>query len=295
MLLKQPNIAYGVVEDINDPLKACRCRVRLFNFHNEKKEAAGPKGIPTEDLPWALPMIPTTDGLMSGIGVSPTRIKNGTEVICLVRDDKYQDLVILGIVPGVPQEPADPNIGFEDPDGVYPLVDRLEEPDTNRLARKEKLDKTILENKSARVLKDVPMVGGGSWSEPLPIDYIAPEYPYNQVEETESGHVIEKDDTPGFERISTWHKSGAFDDVTPSGERIIKIPNNFYLVIEDGEILVYSGKGISFTAKQDITFLTEGAIALKANNGVQIDSVADIDIQSNGRASINGQTVSINR
>ncbi len=296
MILKNGKLISGIVEDnASDPLKLGRCKVRLFGIHNEKKEVAGPKGIPTEDLPWALPLSSLESGLMSGLGTGPVRITNGSEVLCLVRDDLYQDIVMIGVIPGVHIEPAKPEIGFQDPSGTYPLEDRLEEPDTNRLARKEKFDETILLDKTARVLKDIPMKGGGSWSEPLPVDYINPEYPKNQVTETESGHVFEIDDTPGFERISTWHKSGAFDETINTGERIIKVPNNMYITIEEGELAIYSGGGISLTAKQDISILTEGAFAVQAKNGIKLDSETEIQIQSKLRTSIDGANVSVNR
>ena len=40
------------------------------------------------------------------------------------------------------------------------------------------------------------------------------EYPYNLVHTTKSGHAIEIDDTPGFERIQWWHRSGSFEEVS---------------------------------------------------------------------------------
>ena len=38
---------------------------------------------------------------------------------------------------------------------------------------------------------------------------------FNKVFETESGHVQEFDDTPGQERIHTYHRSGTFHEVDP--------------------------------------------------------------------------------
>ena len=35
-------------------------------------------------------------------------------------------------------------------------------------------------------------------------------YPFNRVNQTESGHVIEVDDTPNGERINIQHMSGSF-------------------------------------------------------------------------------------
>ncbi len=44
----------GVVEDRNDPLKLGRCRVRCVGWHSANKMQ-----LPTNMLPWAVPVIPT--------------------------------------------------------------------------------------------------------------------------------------------------------------------------------------------------------------------------------------------
>jgi len=56
----------GVVEDRHDPEKLGRVRVRCFGLHSESKT-----DIPTEDLPWAQPLLPVTQSGISGLGVSP--------------------------------------------------------------------------------------------------------------------------------------------------------------------------------------------------------------------------------
>ena len=42
-------------------------------------------------------------------------------------------------------------------------------------------------------------------------------YPNNHVYESESGHVQEFDDTPGAERIHTYHRAGTFEEIHPDG------------------------------------------------------------------------------
>ena len=49
----------GVVEDHNDPEQIGRVRVRCLGIHTEDKEA-----LPTDDLPWAMVMMPTTGCLL---------------------------------------------------------------------------------------------------------------------------------------------------------------------------------------------------------------------------------------
>ena len=66
---------FGVVEDRQDPLKMGRVRIRAFGVHTEDRSK-----IPTEDLPWATPIMPYTSASISGIGESPTGPVEGTWV-----------------------------------------------------------------------------------------------------------------------------------------------------------------------------------------------------------------------
>ena len=67
---------------------------------------------------------------------------------------------------------------------------------------------------------------GGSFSEPF-VPYNT-QYPYNHVYESESGHLLEFDDTPGFERIHLIHRSGTFEEIHPSGLKVSKTVNDDY-------------------------------------------------------------------
>ena len=60
---------YGVVEDRDDPLRMGRCRVRILGYHVDDTEM-----LPTEDLPWAIPIMPINSASASGVGASPTGI-----------------------------------------------------------------------------------------------------------------------------------------------------------------------------------------------------------------------------
>ena len=58
-----------------------------------------------------------------------------------------------------------------------------------------------------------------AWDEPSTQMY--PVYPHNRVFETESGHVIEWDDTPGQERLHEFHRTGTFREIHPDGTFIM--------------------------------------------------------------------------
>lgn len=95
----------GVVEDRNDPLKLGRARVRCFGFHTEDKTE-----LPTEYLPWAIPMVPL-DHAQHNVGV-----READWVVGFFRDGlTAQEPVMMGVIPGIPENKANPDLGFNDP------------------------------------------------------------------------------------------------------------------------------------------------------------------------------------
>jgi len=102
----------GVVEDRNDPSALGRVRVRCLGYHSSDVIE-----LPTTDLPWAHVMHPVTDPCMHGMGNTPSFLVEGSYVVGFFRDPEKQQLTIIGTLPGVPEEPADPTKGFNDPRG----------------------------------------------------------------------------------------------------------------------------------------------------------------------------------
>ena len=95
---------FGVVENRLDPLELGRCKVRCFGWHNDDINQ-----IPIDDLPWAHPVVPY--GIKA---VQPPA--EGTMVFGFFADGKIgQYPIIMGTVPGVPEEIRDNNLGFTDP------------------------------------------------------------------------------------------------------------------------------------------------------------------------------------
>lgn len=332
----------GVVEDRMDPDRLGRVRVRVFGLHSEEKvpnERTG-QGIPTDELPWAFVMRPTTSAAMDGIGDSPTGIVEGTWVVGFSLDGSaMNELVVMGTLGGKPAKPPQDKkgkLGFVDPRsageiassprkinqeesrdpgyppqdipmGRYPQEAFLNESDVNRLARAEKTDKTLLKKKKDEKKRAIPTASGSTWDE-KDSPYGA-KYPYNHVRETESGHVIELDDTPGAERIHEWHRKGCYREIGPEGDQQIKIVGDSYTIVLKDDKLYVEGS-IDITSRGDIGVLSEtggvkvvsllgnidvqalvGNISVQALVGmINVQSGLGVNIQSTGPININSLT-----
>ena len=226
----------GVVEDRNDPTKLGRVRVRCVGYHTDDKVK-----IPTEDLPWAWVLQTVHTPSMNGMGHTPGFLVEGTWVMGFFRDpDTLQEPIIMGSLPGVPDQLGDPNKGFHDPnrretnpdlDGyntsVYPRT--TGEPDTNRLARNFEVQDTIVGDKKAKVVEGIRSADGTTYDEPT-TTYNAV-YPKNHVFESESGHIVEYDDSSGVERVGQYTMPGTFYEVDAVGNRVDKVVSNDYHLV----------------------------------------------------------------
>lgn len=210
----------GVVEDVNDPLKVGRVRVRCHGWHTDDRRT-----LPTSDLPFAQIIQSPTSAAVGDIGHSPTGIVNGSWVVGFFLDGKQcQYPVVLGTLSGIPQHYSNTVIGFSDPQGVYPK--RIHEPDVNRLARNDaKYVHPMIDKKEQRRVKGVQLaLGGGTWDEPA-VDRSKTTYPNNTVVETRCGHIVEYDDSVNGERIHQYHKAGTYTEIDSDGRRVTHVVN----------------------------------------------------------------------
>lgn len=312
---------HGVVEDIGDPLLLGRCRVRVFGFHLQDKTE-----LPTESLPWAYPMQPITSAALSGIGTSPTGLLAGSHVFGFFRDgEEAQDPVIIGSFGGIPANPADTTKGFADPNGRYPAtvadvnegkfprgVSVVGEQDTNRLARNS--DEGQMRGANAatraagtdrRVQSTPDMAGKSQWSEPG-TPYAAV-YPKNHVRYTESGHIEEWDDTPGKERVHTYHNSGTFTEVAngwalapdgtiinPDGTRVQRVVGNDYEIIHGNKnVHIKGGRGLNLVIDGAVNITVNGGGNIQINGNTNILANNDLNIQVEGTMKASGKTIEL--
>jgi hypothetical protein len=266
----------GVIEDVLDPLKLGRVRVRVLGYHNDDKVM-----LPTAHLPWSATVQPVSSAAISGVGTSPTGLVPGTWVVGFFRDGSgCQEPVVMGSIAGIPLTKSTPNIGFNDPSGEFPRTDHLNEPDTNRLARNESVEKTIVAVKNQmREVNIEGAIGSDTWSEPES-PYNAT-YPNNAVFQTKSGHVQEFDDTPSHERIHTYHKAGTFEEIHPDGSKVTKVvKTNYEVTLGDNKILIRGRKTENVAGDSNLKVGGNVHIHIQENANILVDG--DVVMETKG-------------
>jgi len=273
----------GVVEDNKSPLKDGKVRVRILGVHTENNEFSDEKfnTVKSSELPWLECMGSLENGLNSGIGLSkiPTQ---GTIVWLYYFEEYPNDSIVIGTVTGNPTETSKykSGIGFSDPDEEFPLKERLNEPDINRLARAQKLSSSdsdsdyktihqkIIDNKSKTEEKDDISEADVTQEEPDSLNDKSI-YPNVQVLETKSGHVIEIDDTPDNERIRTYHKSGSYIEIKPDGSIVTKSTGEENHYIYTGDVNSYIEKNVRSYIEGNLDELISGYVKRNIKNNLQ--------------------------
>lgn len=83
----------GIVEDIDDPKKLGRAKVRILNEHDE---------VETDNIPWAHVMMPTTSAGVEGVGETPY-LSVGSRIVGFFMDGGEKQMpMIIGSFPTIP-------------------------------------------------------------------------------------------------------------------------------------------------------------------------------------------------
>ena len=241
----------GIVEDnTTDELKLGGCKVRVFGVHED---------LPTERLPDAVLMMPTTSGSFQGIGDTPGLLA-GSFVFGFFLDGSAKRYpMIIGTMPYLPGENENnhsiPSLAREIQSVVNTKIGN--EPDSSYAAK----------------------------------------YPYNRAIVTRSGHIIEIDDTPDNERLHVRHSKGSYVEINKDGRMIIKsVDDSFEIVGKDKNIHIEGNANIkvkgnmnsivdgktTITGKNDIVLASEGKISINGVLGVDISAGTSINIKSPG-------------
>lgn len=156
--------------------------------------------------------------------------------------------------------------GFTDPSANYPTKEYAGVSETNKLAQGD-VKGTIVQTKNSERMLGAKLPGGEFWEQPE--SAFKGEYPYNKVTQTEGGHILEMDDTPGAERIHLYHKSGTFVEIDVNGSVVMRTKGSKY------EIIDRNGK-IAITGKADVSI--NGACNIYVGNDANIEVEGDTNL-----------------
>ena len=348
------NFFTGVVEDRHDPLYLGRVRVRVYGLHTHDKSE-----IATPDLPWSDVLMPTTASSLSGLGLSPHGLVEGSTVMGFFRDEgEMQNFVVIGSLFGrpsekwlIPQNNSDnaversPEHGFNDPrrDSKGDYDSSIDKPKTGRNfslmgsletaplgrptltstspvdgsgttitspdkgeryprvsyteSQKSDVNENAITGSSATYPNDVITKHEGTSVKEPTRQSVSPSYPFNHMIESESGHVLEMDDTPNAERLHLYHRSGSRLEFLRDGDLTMKVANNNYeIILKDKKVLIAGSADIELSnGNYNIntnkgTSEDGGNININAHDGdiTLVTTNPDNAIKIKGKFSVNG-------
>lgn len=153
------------------------------------------------------------------------------------------------------------SVGFADPSGEFPNREYFFSTSINKAAKGEKVNSLDL--------------GGGDYGVSLDLpDQKPSEYPFNQVQETQSGHIIEIDDTPGGERIMIRHRTGAGVELRSDGSVLISSRNQKIEVTGGDHTTIVEGEG-KLIYKGNLTLQVSGDLNMNVDGNYNLNVAGD--------------------
>jgi len=307
----------GVVESRQDPMELGRLQVRIFGTHNPSLTE-----IPSLDLPWAVV-------IQGASGKAFSTPKESDVVVGFFLDTGKQVPCIWGVVPGIETNAPSTGSGFHDlrPQSVialapkvpvarkydtdgsgikiteadtssaavleslrHPNADELNQPSISGVGRYQNLANTVIQARKNNLDKNIPTAGGGQWSEPYPA--YNPEYPYDNATVTESGHIIELDDTPGSERIQIAHRSGSFAEYYPSGTLVEKITKSRYSIIMADDFVHVMGD-VNLTVGGGVYIKVIGDAVVEVGNDASMNVAGDFNSSVGGDFNVKAKNINL--
>ena len=284
-MITNPQFFIGVVEDIHDPARLNRVRTRIFGKHT-----ADTTLLPTAELPWYNVVMPVTSASTSGVGQTLGLVQGSWVFGTFIDGPNEQEALILGSLPGESTRAIEDGEGFKDPNGTYPKKTGTDTPNSatdsssdsfkNRVAHRV-TDIPIATRPQLSTLSDDEKPEDKSVSLPDPQTYYQPQYPYNNVTQTESGHIIEYDDTPGYERISHTHSSGTSSDIINDGSKIESIVGDGYTIYSKDNTVYIIGN-CNLTVERDVNVKCGGDYVLDVEGDMVTNVLGNVKTKIGG-------------
>ena len=183
----------------------------------------------------------------------------------------------LGSNPPIENTEGVPIDGFQDPTGEYPKSEYHYGSSINLSARGLKVENLYL--------------GGSTYKTNFDLEDQEPSrFPFNQVKETSSGHVISYDDTPGGERILIKHRKGAGVEVRADGSVVISALKNKVEVTGGDQTVIVEGNG-------KLVYNGNLNLEVTGDYNVSVGGDYNVDVQGNVNTNVrknNFTTVGLN-
>lgn len=233
--------------------------------------------------------------------------ENGTMPYSQTQLESGQRLAFNGETSSLPK--STPQKGFVDPTNHLPTNEYRGTPSTNQLGRGvnrcSNMERIVA--KDAGRLTGLPAAGDiGTFGEPEL--RAGPQYPFNQVTSSKSGHVIELDDTPDVERINIEHRTGSGIEIFANGDMVQRTKSNQYVMTNgdrfDGSLgkhFITSVNDLGIRTTSDMTQHADGSVnIIVGNDGVltisgdyTIAIGEDMQLKSGGRIKIQGASIDL--
>ena len=175
---------------------------------------------------------------------------------------KEVDGVSLEYTYGVPTD------GTADPTGEYPRRDNWFGSSISSAARGVKVNGLWMGGSASGLNFDVPLQSPSI-------------YPFNQANETPSGHSFEIDDTPGGERILIKHNSGAGVELKADGSVVVASKSNRIEVVGADHSVVVQGKG-------DVVYDGDMNLTVNGNYNLKVNGNYNVEVGANHNHSVHG-------
>jgi len=247
----------GRVEDVNDPEKRGRVRVRVESVHRQmvNKSVDAAKAVDKNKLPWAEVLHHISNNKHGSLDIPPV----GSSVLVAFEEGNTAHPIVFGGWYGfsgseteVPYAAQGGTLGEDEPGWLF------------------------RGNDSASGL------AGASIQEP-PNPYAA-EYPSNRVYRSSAGHLVEFDDTNGVERINIQHESGTWCEFHPDGTLVFGVQGKRYTVVEEDDAEHIKGR-------KDV--IVEGECTTSSVEDLKIASGKKLKLSSVGKTTITSPSITL--
>ena len=178
---------------------------------------------------------------------------------------KEEDGISKEFTTGIPID------GSVDPTGEYPRRNNWYGNSVSQAGRGVRVNNVWLSGSSFNVNLDVPIASPSI-------------YPFNQANETPSGHSFELDDTPGNERILIKHHSGAGIELKPDGSVLLSAKSNQVQVVGGTQNIIVQGPG-------ELTYDGDLNMNVNGNYNLHVGGTFNVDVGANHNHSVHGTQI----